>query len=297
MSLLIVGCGYVGRRVARRWRETLPQLAAGVEAIDREVIALTRGGASLTELESEGIQPLVADWLDGEIPWLLERATHVLVAVPHRPSQQGGEQTHCIGLANICRRLPNLERLVMLSTTGVYHQTDGQTVDEDSPALAERIGPRIALAAENWLNQNLDAARATSLRLAGIYGPDRIPLLAKLREQQPLPVADGDLNLIHVDDIVRVVHRLLIGPSPSRLYVLSDGHPVARKRFYEDVASIFGTPAPQFVEPDPESSRGQRSESNKRVDSKRILSELDMQLLYPNHLAGLKAIAQNNFQK
>lgn len=269
-----MGCGYVGRRVAKSWTS-------------EPVIALTRGGESKQLLDREGIETLVANWLDSDSQWTLPDVSRVLVAVPHRPEAPLDEFTHSVGLANIVRRIPNLNRLVVLSTTGVYHQSDGQWVDEESPVAPSRIGPQIALAAEQWLNNHMAADRATVVRLAGIYGPGRIPLLAKLREKQPIPVARGMLNLIHVDDIARVLIRLLTAPAPSRLYVLSDGQPVERRTFYEDVAKFFSTPSPVFVEPEPGSSRAERSESDKRINPTRIFNELNLQLLYPNYIAGL----------
>jgi nucleoside-diphosphate-sugar epimerase len=149
----------------------------------------------------------------------------------------------------------------------------------------------MALAAEQWLAEHVPAERATVLRLAGIYGPGRIPLLAKLREREPLPVAEGDLNLIHVVDAAEAIVQLLERPAPPRLYVLSDGHPVARRTFYEDAARIFGTPEPVFVAPEPGSARAGRGESNKRIRPQRIMADLGLVLRYPDHLAGFTAIA------
>ncbi|MCC6509912.1 MAG: NAD-dependent epimerase/dehydratase family protein [Pirellulaceae bacterium] len=288
MSLLIVGCGYVGQRVAQAW------LATG-----QPVAALTRGGDATDRLASMGIRPIVGDWLEQHAAWPLEfQPKSVLVAVPHRPDERYGAQTHALGLANVVTRLPKLDRLVYLSTTGVYHQNQGEWVDESSPTEPTRPGPETAVRAECWLRDRLPTGAATTLRLAGIYGPGRVPLLAKLREQIPIPVASGALNLIHVDDIVTAIARLLQTPLqplphqavPSSLYVLSDGQPVERRQFYLDAASIFHTKMPNFVEPDADTARAARSESNKRINPAKILRELQLVLQHPNHVAGLTAI-------
>ncbi len=284
MSLLIVGCGYVGRPVAVRWMES-----------GQPVAAITRGGASLGTLASCGIQPVVVDWLDEHASWQLPfQPRQVLVAVPHREDHGHAAQTHVVGLQNLLKRCPQIERLVVLSTTGVYHQHDGGWVDEQSPTEPTRIGPQIALAAERWLAEHCAAGRATSLRLAGIYGPDRVPLLAKLRAVEPIPVGSGFLNLIHLDDIVSAVVGLLSAKTAGALYVLSDGRPVERKQFYLDAARIFQTAAPQFVEAAAESARGMRSESNKRINPAKILRELPLTLRYPDHLSGLQALADSS---
>ena len=279
-SLLIVGCGYVGRPVAQRWME-----------LGRPVAALTRGGDSVQELTQHGIQPVVTDWLDANAQWQAPFDPEcALVAVPHREDERFGVQTHVVGLQNLLARFPKLQRLVVLSTTGVYHQNDGGWVDEQSPTEPTRIGPQIALAAEQFLRAQAPQSMATSLRLAGIYGPGRVPLLAKLRSEEPIPVGTGSLNLIHLDDIVAAIARLLEQPAPSPLYVLSDGHPVERRQFYLDAARIFQTPTPRFVEAAADSARGARSESNKRIDPSQILRELGLILKYPDHVSGLQAI-------
>lgn len=280
LSLLIIGCGYVGQPVADAW-------LAG----NHPVAALTRGGDSVDRLIKRGIQPVVADWLDEASRWELPFApTHALVAVPHREDERFGVETHVIGLKNLLAQCPALTRLVALSTTGVYHQHDGSWVDEQSPTQPTRIGPQIALAAERWLVEHCPPQLATSLRLAGIYGPERVPLLAKLRAREPIPVGEGSLNLIHLDDIVTVIMKLLRSTAASPLYVLSDGHPVERRQFYLDAARIFQTAQPQFVEASPETSRAARSETNKRINPAKILRELELTLRYPSHTEGLSSL-------
>lgn len=280
MSLLIVGCGYVGQPVAQTW------LLAG-----QPVAAVTRGGDAVDKLSQSGIQPIVVDWLNDDAVWKLPfRPTCALVAVPHREDERFGALTHVAGLKNLLVRCPELERLVVLSTTGVYHQNDGSWVDEQSPTQPTRIGPQIALAAERWLTENCPRPLATSLRLAGIYGPGRVPLLTKLREQQPIPVGQGSLNLIHLEDITSTIVKLLKAREASSLYVLADGHPPERRQFYIDAARIFQTPPPQFVEATADSSRGARSETNKRINPAKILRELELTLRYPNHVSGLEAM-------
>ncbi len=74
VKLLIVGCGYVGKAVARLWQEQ-----------GHYVRALTRGGASIDDLKSCQIEPIVANWLDPEAVWSALDIDAVLVAVPHRP--------------------------------------------------------------------------------------------------------------------------------------------------------------------------------------------------------------------
>ena len=113
-----------------------------------------------------------------------------LVAVPHREDERFGEQTHVIGLQHLLARCPTLKRLVVLSTTGVYHQHDGGWVDEQSPTQPARIGPQIALAAEQWLQHNCQSTGdepATSWHLW--TGPRAV--IGQAARSEPVPVGEA----------------------------------------------------------------------------------------------------------
>ncbi len=271
-------------------------MARAWQALGRPVQAITRGGEAADELQAANIQPIIGDWLAG-VDYPLRSGPNsqppqfALVAIPHRPDDRFGIDTHVVGLRKLLEQQPQLQRIIVLSTTGVYHQCDGSWVDESSECAPTRPGPQLALAAEQWVAQNLPDGRGVSLRLAGIYGPGRIPLVARLREQSPIPIAEGFLNLIHIDDIVRAILALFEFDRPQSLYVLSDGHPVERRQFYEDAARIFKTPPPQFTAAEEGSSRAGRGETNKRISPSRILQELKFELLYPTHIAGLEQAA------
>ena len=151
---LIVGCGYVGLRVASLW------LSAG----DR-VLAVTRSSQKASELAKLGIEPIVWDWLDDS--WLLQ-AKHscpaglasVLVAVSHAPMADiPPAQAHRLGLAHLDRWLSEAPgsratRWVYLSTTGVFADPLGSQdlwVDEQSSVGPRRPGSITAPQAERCL--------------------------------------------------------------------------------------------------------------------------------------------------
>ena len=97
-------------------------------------------------------------------------------------------------------------RFIYISTTGVYGTAGGEWVDEETPPDPQRDGGRASLAAEQVLAAHPLGARSIILRLAGIYGPGRVPFLDKLRAGEPIPAPSaGYLNLIHVDDAAAVV--------------------------------------------------------------------------------------------
>src|SRR6478609_1277397 len=110
---LILGCGYLGRRVAARW------VAAG-----RRVAALTRRNPAA--LAALGVEPVVGDVLDPATLRHLPRAATVLYAVGMDRSQ--GKTMHEVyvnGLRHVLGTIPRPDRFVYVSSTSVYGQTDG----------------------------------------------------------------------------------------------------------------------------------------------------------------------------
>jgi len=283
---LIFGCGYLGRRVARRWLE-----------LGDEVHAVTRNMARAEALRGEGIRPYVADVtqpgsLDG-----LPVADTVLYAIGFdRSAGHTMQEVYVDGLKSALDALPDATgRLIYISSTSVYAQQDGEWVDEASPTEPTRQNGRDCLAAEKTLSRHRLGARAVILRMAGLYGPGRVPRREALLAGEPIAAAaDGFLNLIHIDDAASVV---LAAESMARLpsmYVVSDGQPVLRREYYEELARLAGAPAPQFAPPPADSPAAARATSDKRIRNDRVMAELRPTLAYPSYREGLAAILAAN---
>ena len=108
-------------------------------------------------------------------------------------------------LAALLPALPSV--LVYMSTTGVYGDAGGATVDETSLAAPTNDRSRRRLAAERataaWCGDR--GVRSVVLRVPGIYGPHRLPLERLGRGEPALRPEDcGPGNRIHVDDLVSV---------------------------------------------------------------------------------------------
>lgn len=284
---LIVGCGYVGTELARQ-----------AQAAGDQVYALTRSNARSEELRQQNIEPIVGHWLDPDSLRDLPCVDSVLVSVPHRADSSTQQDiaeeeiigTHTRGLGNLLQALPaDWRRLVYLSTTGVYGQDSSDPVDEATPVHPTRLGPKMAVAAEKWLHAQPADERFTVLRLAGIYGPGRIPLANKLRQGEPLAVPlDGHLNLVHVRDIGRMIHVVAGRAMQLPTYVFSDGQPVLRETFYRRVAELCHVPEPTFIAADPQDAKARRA-TDKRIDPSRLVAETRFVYQYPDYQSGLAA--------
>lgn len=282
MAKLIFGCGYLGIRVARLWRR------AG-----ETVFAVTRSPQRAQELAAAGIEPIVGDLLGKSQVQLPQGLRTVLFAVGYdRASDRPIRDVYVNGLSNAMDWMPNsVDQFLYISSTGVYGKVTGSEVDEHSPCEPSREGGKACLAAEQLLQGSRFASQAVILRLAGLYGPGRIPRAADLIAGRPIDApADGWLNLIHVDDASRIVMLAEERVSPPRTYVVSDGQPVPRADYYAELARLLTAPPPQFTAPPADSPAAQRAASDKRINPARMFTELQPHLLYPNYRAGLAAI-------
>jgi nucleoside-diphosphate-sugar epimerase len=275
---LIVGCGYIGAAVASAFR-----------AKGETVYAMTRSPAKGQLLAAQGIHPVIADWTDRRTLATLPACQRVLVAVSY-DSRSGvsREDSQVGGLSNLLDFLPKSVDICYLSTTGVYHQSDGSWVDESSPARPVGPGGLAHLRAESLFHRRRPDAPWTILRLAGIYGPGRIPRVADVLAGRPIEGPNsGYLNLIHRDDVVAAVlatwtHR----QNRHRLYLVADDKPVIRSRFYQQIAVLTGVPSPSFA-PTQTPSLSARSMSNKRVWNRRLRRSLLAKLHFPTYIDGL----------
>ncbi len=284
MERLVVGCGYLGLRVARQWRDQ-----------GDTVYAVTRSQSRAKVFSGIGLRPLVGDLTDFQSWPELPGVDTLLYAVGwDRSSGKTISEVYVGGLSHLLARLPaSIGRFVYISSTGVYGQIGSQRVDELSVCEPQREGGKACLAAERVLTGSAVADRSVILRLAGIYGPKRLPRQADLIAARPLSVdPDGLINLIHVDDAVTAV----MAASAARLamprcFTVSDGHPVKRRDFYGELAQQLGTNPPKFVES--RTTPNSRGSTSKRVANDRMIAELHVQLRYPSFREGLSAIVDD----
>ena len=291
MTKLVFGCGYLGERVAKRWRDDA-----------QDVAVVTRNAERVREFTERGYAVTNADITRPDTLQDLPVAETVLFAVGFdRSDGQSIEQVYAGGMRNVLAALSTgVRRVIYISTTGVYGPGDGEWVDEQTPPDPRREGGRASLAAEEVLAAHPLGKNAVVLRLAGIYGPGRIPFIDKLRSDEPIVApSSGHLNLIHVDDAATAVvaaERINTFENGPRVYCVSDGRPVERGEFYREVARQIGVQPPTFIPPDAGSPRAIRAQSDRRVRNTRMLNELGVKLKYDNYRAGLAAILETQNQ-
>ncbi|WP_339909733.1 SDR family oxidoreductase [Symmachiella dynata] len=283
MNVLIIGCGYVGQRAAQAW------LSEG-----HSVSALTRNAENATRLAAQGITPILGDVTRPASLIDLPAADLVLYAVGFdRSAAHSQRDVYVDGLANVLAEIhARTGRLIYLSSTSVYGQTGGEWVDESSPCEPIRDNGQVCLDAEQVIKSQLggdSTAEFQILRLAGIYGPNRLlARVAALRDGEPLAGnPEGYLNLIHVEDIVRTILACAERGVAGQTYLVSDDRPITRRAYYETLAQLIGAAAPQFGGSG--SGRHGAESLNKRCKNRRLRDELAVELAYPTIETGLPA--------
>ena len=205
------------------------------------------------------------------------------------------------GLRNVLAALPaSVTRTIYISTTGVYGTAGGGWVDESTPPDPRREGGKASLAAEEILRAHPLGKRSAILRLAGIYGPGRVPYLDILRAGEPIAApSEGWLNLIHVDDAARIVvvmDRWLAERNESdgpHVFCVSDGSPVVRSDYYAEAARLIGAPPPRFTAPPADSPAAARAGADRRVSNAKLrawMGKTGISLEYPSYREGLAQI-------
>jgi len=280
-NLLIFGYGFSAK-----------VFAAQMRAKGWTIAATTRDTAKADTMRAEGITPLI--WPGQDVTAALSAASHVLISAG--PGVAGDPVLNALRDQFAAAR--HLEWLGYLSTTGVYGDTGGGWVDENTPRNPATTRGQLRVAAEDaWLSLFTESAIPVQIfRLAGIYGPGRGPF-AKLRNGTARRIIkEGQVfSRIHVDDIAQVLAASIDHPNPGQAYNVCDDFPAPPQDIIADAAALLG------MGPPPEESfdsaqMGDMAKSfyaeSKRVSNTRIKSELGVKLIHPDHHSGLRAILQ-----
>lgn len=284
--VFIVGCGYVGRRVAVRCRD------AG-----SMVVGLVRSEESLAELEELGIIPVWGDLDDPEtLDLSLAEGARVIYLAP--PPKRGEKDPR---MRNFLEALSGVEtppeKLLYMSTTGVYGDCGGEWVTEETPLNPETPRARRRAAAERAVTRyGRDTGVATViLRVAGIYGPGRLPV-DRLRSGQPVILEDQSSpgNRIQVEDLVMVCLAALDRAEPGSVFNVADGNPSSTTDYMNRVADLVNLPRPPQIPREeaikvlPPMTVSFMIES-RRIDVSRLKNALGLEFRYAELDAGLRA--------
>ena len=274
--LIIAGLGYAGRAVAEAaaaagWR------VVGTSRQPEAIRALP--GVEMISFDAAG--PAFA------------AASHWLITTP--PDEAGDPvlRRHASALTSGKQRW-----IGYLSTTGVYGDHAGGTVNEATPPAPGQPRSQRRLAAEEaWRAARPAGAALDICRVGGIYGPGRAPF-AELRAGVARRVVKPghSFSRIHRDDIAHAVMAAISNtPEPGcRVLNFVDDEPADSAAVMAEAARLLGMAAPPaipFAEARASMSPMALSfwSENRRVANAATKAALGIEWRYPSYREGLAA--------
>ena len=280
--LIILGCGYIGDRLARS------ALAAG-----RTVRVLARSTGRLAPLGALGAQ---VKYVDAAVPKQLPVALSGLAgatvvysippvtALPPGNAMRAALQAAYGGGAGC---------FIHFSSSGLYgDKPDDETwIDEDTPlAHDDKAMQNVMSDEEAVANSELDRLRTVILRLAPVYGGGR-GIRARLRKGDYRILGDGThaISRIHIDDVIRVVNAAEERAPTKSLFLVADDEPTTQGDYAKWLTDRMGIPMPPSR--DLYAPGGQRvAHRNRRIRNTKLKTTLGIELLYPSFREGEAAI-------
>jgi nucleoside-diphosphate-sugar epimerase len=233
----------------------------------------------------------------------LAAGTAVLADFPYIlhsvPPDELGDPVYDLHSCDIVNHSSQLKWLGYLSTTGVYGNHPGVTVDETTrctPTSGRAMGRYRA--EQRWLELQEKCGVPTHIfRLAGIYGPGRNVLRELQRGQARQIVKPGHLfNRIHVADIVQTLLVSMHKPAPGAIYNLADDEPAASDAVLRYGAELLGVTVPA-AEDYATAAMSPMAQifyaDSKIVSNAKIKRDLGIRLKYPGYRDGLTALAES----
>lgn len=285
-TVLILGCGYVGRAVA-----------ASERAQGNRVLAVTRNEAMAAQLRAGGVEVFVgnvheASWhaFAREIDWVVNC---VSAASPdlegYRISYVEGNRS--LGEWMVVSGFNN--KAVYTSSVSVYPDSGGNWVDESEARVCSERSEILLESEQVFLESHTGAAK-TVLRLGGIYGPGRSFLADRIAKAEGALPGYGDyyLNLIRLEDIVGAIGAVCRSElSRSAVYNVVDDAPLLREELVEGLAKAMKLPVLVF-DPSIKRAKGSRRLGGERPANRRISNRCFKEAFgwrphFPSALAGM----------
>ena len=277
--LLIVGCGAIGRRVA--------SLAL---AQDVSVCTFNRGDAGV-----EGARHHTGNLDDPvTLQGLPTPGAGVIYLAP--PPGGGIEETRVRAFCGAIAAGEEPEKVVYISTSGVYGDCGGGVVTEDTEPNPQTSRGKRRLHGERllaaWGKER--GVAVVILRVTAIYALDRLPV-SQLRSGQPVLREEEAhaTNRIHADDLSLICLAALHRGKDGDIFNVSDGTSGTMTGYFNAAADRLGLPRPAQVTME-EARRVMTplmisyfSES-RIVDNRKMLDQLGITLRYPDLESGLK---------
>ncbi|MEL6494162.1 MAG: SDR family oxidoreductase [Cyanobacteria bacterium J06623_7] len=202
MRLAIIGCGYVGSKVAHLWHQagnevtvttTSPDKIAALQAISTQAVIFT--GDDL-----ETLQRIVSD-----------RDVVLLSIGSKQRTPEIYRQTYLATAQNLVaaiKQSPGVRQIIYTGSYGIINDRSGGIIDETVAVQPkDEFGEILAQTEQVLLGAVNERLKTCILRLSGIYGPGRelIKIFSRIAGTTRPGAGDSYTNWVHVEDIVRAI--------------------------------------------------------------------------------------------
>lgn len=288
MNSVIIGCGDVGRRIARCLIEDgQPASVIG---------AFVRSSNSISECAKIGLPAVQLD-LDENVPENVKNCRDAKVYYTIAPQKFGTTDERSKALLARWVDLgvkPN--KVVLISTTGVYGDCAGAWVTEESLTCpATERGQRRLDSEAQWLQWGSEhSVPVAILRVPGIYAFSRLPR-ERLRKRIPVVRAQecGFTNRIHADDLANVCVVAMRNGLAGEVYNVTDGTPGKITEYLQEASKVLGMerlPEISMAQARLELSAGMLSYlgESRKISNQKMLEQLKVKLQYPDFRKGIR---------
>jgi nucleoside-diphosphate-sugar epimerase len=251
-KISILGCGWLGKAFALRLLEAGYPVAGSTTSRDK-----------LDELKSVGIDSHLVDLASDITSVAFFEASIFIVAIPPRLKLIGEEKylEFMSRAARFCRA--NSRRVIFISSTSVYPDVNREVFETDADETSVLVRAEKIFQAEK-------SFRTSIVRFAGLVGPGRHP--GRFLSGKNVSGGSSPVNVIHLDDCLEILMKLLKDDRELVLNACADGHPT-KKEFYSRASSMLNVHPPVFVD----------DESGWKIVSNALLKKcLTLKFRYPN---------------
>ena len=170
----------------------------------------------------------------------------------------------------------SIKHVIFAGSTSIYQNRSGE-ISEDDQFEPDNDRSKVLKKVEQMLMGNAHF-QSTILRFAGLYGGAR-QIGQFLSGIKGLTDGNSPVNLVHLDDCVRIVSALIKRNIIGEIFnICSDKHP-SKEELYTKAAKKLGVPLPTFEHT--------KQQSYKIVSNQKIKEALNYTFKYPNPLLGL----------
>jgi len=286
MNTWIVGCGDIGRRVSALYDN---------QTTHHNIQGIVQSEASKLSCEQANIKTTRIN-LDEPYHFSSEQFNNANIFYFAPPPSTGKTDPRLANFLNTIGDQP--KRIVLISTTGVYGDSQGEWIDESTPTNPKADRAHRRLSAEQLLKEWSDThyKEFMILRVPGIYASDRLPLarlkkgLAVVNENEA-----GWTNRIHADDLAQACKAAMHCEQTNQIINVTDGNPSSMTDYFNQVADYAKLPRPPQIpmkEAEETLSEGMISylKESRRIKNDKMLSTLKITLKYPTLESSLRTL-------